>query len=455
MGIGAAVGIAPETPEGTYAEPTLSVTFTQESMKAQRPGVEQGSITGDRSVDELLDGVKSGAGDVDMEVDGGSQALLLHYANGNASGALTSQVISGRISAAPTLVAAAGGTLAPAAYKYKLASVWERTATAEKWVLPVGAEASVTTASADLTAAVSWTNPTGQPTGWTLAGTAIYRTAAAGAADSEKFIHFVAAPGSSWNDDGSVALGTKLPVVPAAPMKEHIFKKAFTIGSNPLPAFSLTVNKDNDEAVIFMLCRCGGWEINIGENGTVITSKASILARDWDTAPNFVPSLTTLRKMMAWGVTVSLDGVFTETVRGMTLKIDNGAALKPGLSGQPRMSDVIYGRRKCTGTLPRDYQNQNFLKKLKAAQRFSIDAWAVGQGIVQTDSEITLSAGVTARPIPYMIHIEVPRAALMEAGANASGPAQMVENLNWMALTDPVEATDVRITFYNLNASYT
>lgn len=456
FGIGAAIGVAAESTEGTPVAPSLYLPFVSESLKAQRPLVKQGTITGDRSNSKMLDGVRSGAGDITQEVDGSTNVQLAIWANGKASGATSSANIPGRISSAPSATPAAGGSLTAGAYRYKVASVWERDATGELFVLPASAEVTGTTASSDLTIDLGWTAPSGltPPEGWSYAGTAIYRSEAGGAADSQKFLHYVSGTGASWSDTGSVTLGTKVPVAPASAMRSHTLVKAFATGAHPLQAFTTVINKDNDQAIRFKLCRAAALELVIGENASVVTQKLSVLARDWDVVANVSPTVTALRKMMSWGVTVKIDGADDETVRGCTINLNNNAALRPGLSGQPRMLDVGYGMRDISGSLPRSYNDQDFVAKLYAAQRFAIDAWLVGQAIVETDSEIPISAGVTARPIPYMARIEVPSAALNEAGANASGPGEMVENLTWSAELDATEGTDLRMTWYNLTASY-
>lgn len=455
MGIGASVGMALEENEGEYAAPDVSLTFTQESLKPARPSVESGSITGTRTVDEILDGVKSAAGDIDQELDCVNNGLLLYCVNGSAEGAHEVENLPGAISAAPTATPSAGGSLAPGTYRYKLASVWERDATAGKelFLCPVGAEQSGVAASSELTIGLGWSNPSGQPEGWTLKGTAIYRTAVGGSANTQRYLAYVAAPGTSYNDTGAVTLSTKLPVVPVAAMKQHTFAEAFEIGQNPLPSFSLTVNKDNNKALGYSLCRAGSWELSANGNGNVVTNKFSVMARDWNTVDNFTPAATNRRKSMGWGTTIAADGVFTERFQGFTAKIENGCSLKEGFSGLPRMSDVIYGRRRVTGTLPRDYQDQNYVELMRDAGRFSIDAWFLGGPIVDTDSAVVIG-DVIARPIPYMMRVEVPRAVIVEAGGNASGPGQMIEPLNWLAQRDTTEGTDIRISLYNLTASY-
>lgn len=458
FGIGAAVGIASEVTEGTGVSPSVSLPFTQESLKAQRPVVKTGTITGDRSNSKMLDGVRSGQGDINMEIDGSNVGLMTYYANGKASGALTSSTQGGMITSTPTGSAEAGGSLAAGAYRYKVASIWERTDTGELFVCIATAEVTVTTASSNLTARVNFTDPTtltsAIPSGFTYWGTAIYRTTIAGSTNTQKFLAAVEGTAATYDDDGSVTLGTKVPVT-GVTYKKHIFRKAFVTGAHPLQAFTTTVNKDNDKAIQFLLCRCNTAEYVIGENGTVITAKFGVLARDWRTVSNFSPSVTNLRKMMSWGVTVRIDDTFDQTVRGATFTINNNGALRPGLSGLARMLDVGYGMRDISGSLPRSYNDQDFMEKLYNAERFAIDAWALGQGIVETDSVIDVDgAGTLARPLAYMVHFEVPAAAINDAGANAGGPGEMVEAINWMAEVDPTTGDDLIITVYNLTSSY-
>lgn len=455
-GVGGALGLGSEITPGTGVAASLWLPFTQEGMKASRQVVETGTITGDRARQKLLDGLRSGSGDFSLEVDGANIGLPLYYANGNASGALVTADIPGRVSAAPSATPASGGTLTAGTYRYKVASVWQRTATGERYILPCSAEVSGTTASGNLTIDLAWTDPTGltPPSGWTYYGTAIYRSLAGGAADSQKFLHLVAGTGASYSDTGAVALSaTVVPVAPASAMKSHVFKNSFAAGANPLPAFSALVVKDNDFTQRFLLCRMNQFELSLGNPNSPVTAKFGIMARDYELIANPSPSVTNLRKMMAWSATVGIDGAVNETIEQMQLTLNNNCEVIPGFSGRPRNRDVGYGQRVVSGSLGRAFETHELFTKMANAERFSIDAWMLGQAVVETVSDFTVS-GVTYRPIPYMMRVEVPKCSLSEAGANISGPGRMVESLNWGAEKDDTSGVDLRITVYNLTASY-
>lgn len=455
-GIGGALGMGTESTPGTAVAPSIYVPIMSESIKATRDIVESGSITGDRSRRKLLEGLRMGGGDFQMEVDGSTFGLPLHYVNGSASGGTTSAAMTGLIIlSAPTGSATAGGTLTAGAYRYKVATVYNRTATGDKYVAPASASVTITTATTNLTATLAFTDPTTltPPDGWTVAGTAVYRSAIAGGVGTETFLAYQSGTAAGYADDGSVTPDTAvLPV--SATMYRHIFTRAYTSGENPLPPFSTTIVKDNDYSQRFSLCRMNGMEISLADGNSPVTCKFSLLARDYEKIANPSPSITNLRKFMSWTATIAIDGTADETVESLTLKINNNADRVPGLRGVAANRDVGYGRKQVSLDVSRSFQTHTLWDKMKAATRFAISAWCVGQGVVETASTITISSGVYATPLPYMMRIYAPSCLIGEAGANINGPGRMVEQLPIQAEVDNTLGYELRIELFNLTASY-
>lgn len=459
-GIGGALGLGTESTPGTGVSASVWAPIMNESLKATRDIVESQSITGDRSRRKLLEGLRMGGGDFGMEVDGSTLGLPLYYANGLASGAHTANNLPGRISAAPTGSPAAGGTIPDGTYYYAVAAVWNRTATGDKYVTPVSTSSAAKAFSAgNNQITLSFTDPTTLttiPSGFTYAGTAIYRTAAGGAAGTETFLAYQSGTGATFVDDGTNADEDAeiVPVSPATAMKQHIFSRAFTSGQNPLPPFSTIVVKDNDYSQRFLLCRMTGMEISLADGNSPITAKFSLICRDYETIANPSPSVTNLRKFMSWSGTVSIDGTAEETIESLTLKLANNSDRVPGLRGIPTYRDVGYGARQVSLDLSRSFENHDLWAKMKAATRFSVDCWAVGQGVVETASTIPIGSGNYAYPLPYMMRIYCPSCLIGEAGGNIGGPGRMVESLPIQAEVDNTLGYELRIELYNLTSTY-
>lgn len=455
-GVGGGLGLGTEETYGTGVAPTAWIPFVSESIAAESPIVQSGTITGDRSVSNNLAGPRSGAGDFTVEVDGPNIGLPLYYANGNASGAVTSAAIPGRISSAPSQSVGSGGSLAVGTYRYRVASVWTRTLTAERFYLPVSAEVQATTASGNQTVTLGWTDPTTltPPAGYTHAGTAVYRSAVGGGAGSEKFLAYVSGATATYADDGSVTIANGAASTLTGSLYQHTFVKAFTTGSNPLPGFSATVVKDNDVSERFLGCRMNSAEFTLGDGAAPVQAKFGLMARDFEEVANPVVAISNVPKMMAWQGALLIDGTHEETIEGFQITLANNCELLPGLSGLRRRRDVGYGMRTISGSLSRSFQDHSFWRKMRAATKFSATCHVSGAPISSTAGAIPLGGNVFAYPIPYGMSIEAFNCSIDKAGSNVSGPGRMVEQLPFRCELDSVSGTDLRIRLFNLTASY-
>jgi hypothetical protein len=453
-GVGAGVGLGTEVTPGTGVAPTTWHPFTQESVQAKRDLVEDGTIYGDRSILSRLYGLRSGSGGFTTVVDGSSFVRPLYYWNGNASGASTSAAISGLITAAPTATPAAGGTHVPGTYLFAVASVWERNTDGQLFYMPASAEDSVVLGSGDLTADLGWASPSGlnPPDGFTHVGTLIFRSEPDGVAATMRAVHYVEGTANSWSDSDPAAKPRIASLSPySASIRMHTFVKSFTPGTDPLPAFSTTVVKDNDFSDRFLLCKMNQFTLTMGGGNNPVTAQFDMMCRDWERVAN--PSIThsVLNKMMGWQSQIAVDGEYSEIPEGFTIVGTNNCEMVPGTSGKARYRDVGYGQRAITGTLTRGFEDHKFFDLMRQGCRFNLRTYCHG-GHVDNTACVVPNALIEAYPFQYCMITDVYQCSIGQAGGNVGGPGRITEGINFSAQTDPSEGTELKIRVFNLTA---
>lgn len=456
-GVGGAVGTASESTPGTGVAPSVWHQFVSESIKGQRPIVEQASITGDRSVTNQLPGIRSAAGDLSLEFDGNSFGQLFYYFNGNGTGAYTSSAVAGFISSAPTYTVGAGGSVPVATYRYLVVPIWLSVLDARKYLGPASAAVSgVAVTAGNNTVNLTWGAPGTPPTGFSYYGTAIYRTT--GAAGTEQLVAVQVGTGNTYSDTAA-AVDTGLYSAPGTLVgtpREHVFTRGFVPGVDPLPAFSTTVVKGNDASERYLLCKINTFELTVGEGNKPIALKFGLMARDYEKiTPNPTPSYTNLSKGMSWQTLIGINGTFQEIVEGLTIQGSNNCEMIPGLSGQARNRDVGYGLRQIGGSLSRQFETHQFWDYMRAGCRFSLQSIIYGQplGGVNCNTQFPIS-GQPVELLSYMAIFDLPRCALSDAGANIGGPGRMTEQIQFKTEVDPNSGTELKVRLINLTAAY-
>lgn len=449
-GVGAGVGIGKESTPGTPVAPTLWLPFSQESIAVQRQVGDDPTIYGDRSVRMRNYGMVNGQGNFDLAVDGSTIGLPLALWNGNAEGAYTRSTVGAYLTAAPSATPAAGGTLAVGVYRYKIASVW-KTPSGALYYMPASAEQTATTTSDNKTVDLSWSAPEGPlPSGFEAAGYLVFRSEADGDADTTLAIAYVA-DGTSFSDTGAKAqVASATPY--AASIQKHVYNKAFVAGSNPLPAFTTTLVKDNDYSERFPFCRMNEWSLTLADGNSPVQASFGIMgARKPALVANPVISHTVLRKFMGWASEVNINGTWEPLAEGLTLQCSNNTALVPGFRNTNDYRDVGYGGRAITGTLSRGFEDHTFWSKLVNGCTFDLRAFMSGQHLVE--GCWGLIDGVELYAFPYCMLVDVFNCAVTGAGASVGGPDRMVESVAFGAGFSSSEATDMRVTLFNLTAS--
>ncbi|TXH55417.1 MAG: hypothetical protein E6Q97_08890 [Desulfurellales bacterium] len=461
-GVGGAVGTGTESTAGTGVAPAVWHQFVAEGFKASRALVKQSSITGDRSVLKHIPGMRAAVGELDLEFDGNSFGQMFWYLNGTATGALTTASVGGLFSSAPTATPTGTGNSVPAGtYRYAIAPIWQYTLDSKYYVGPVSAAVTGVTVTAGQKVDVSWSAASSPPTGWTFAGTAVYRTS--GAAGTELLVGTVTGSGTTYADtNATVVSGNYCPVGSAASpvgasVKQHTFVKAFTIGSDPLPSFSTTVAKNNDVAERFLLCKANSLELSIGEGNSLVKTKFGIMCRDFEEVANPTPSYTNLSKAASWQTIVGVNGSYQEIIEKITLNVNNNCEMIPGLSGQARMRDVGYGERVVTGSFDRQFEDHSFWRYMRDGGEFSLQATiqgdALGTIVAGGNPRFTFSS-VQVQPLSYLAIFDLPVCRLSEAGSNISGPGRQVEKVSFSTEVDSTTATELKVRLINLTSSY-
>ncbi len=459
-GVGSAVLIGREDTPGEQSESLVTIPFTSEDVKGNRAMNPTATITGRRALTRRNKGKQTAAGSLSQEVDGASFGFLFNLLNGTASGALTSAALPGRV-ATISAADASGGDLPVGVYYVKAATVLERTLDGSLWVMPASAEpSSVTLASSNRQIDYSWTNPVAFPRGFTLAGTALYRTVAGGASGSEKLAFYLDGSGNSYSlDDATKFVSTCVPLV--ATGYQHTFVEAFTVPNNPLPAFSYVAKKDVPTSMLALGGRMNGLELAVSNGDEPATAKWDMMFRRATTISNPSHSLSDIPSMMSWQSVVGVDGSWEDTLESFTLSIKNGAENVPGLIGKPWNRDVGYGVRDIGIQANRGYEDNGFFDKMMAGDTFNFGAFCAGGPLAAAAAGFTTSFDSTnggleadVLPLPYMIQLEAYDLSLGEAGGNVGGFGRIIEGLNSGAQRNVSEGTDLRVTLFNLTSSY-
>lgn len=459
-GVGSAVLIGQEDTPGVLSDSLVTIPFTSEDVKGNRAMNPTSTITGRRAMTRRNKGKQTGGGSLSQEVDGASFGFLFNLLNGNASGALTSNALRGRISSAPGAAAASGGDIPVGAYHVKVATVLERTLDGSLWVMPASAAADVTLASSNRQINFTWTNPATFPRGMTLAGTAIYRTLAGGASGSEKLAFYLEGDDEAYSlSDVDLFQPNVVPLV--ATGYEHTFVEAFEVPNNPLPAFSYVAKKDVPTATVGLGGRMGGLELSVSNGDEAVMAKWDMMFRRVKTGPNPSHSLSDIASMMSWQSVVGVDNSWEDTLESFTLSIKNGIENVPGLIGKPWGRDIGYGMRDVGIQANRGYEDNGFFDKMMAGDTFNFGAFCAGGPLAAAAAGYTTSFDSTnsggeadVLPLPYMMQIEAYDLSLGESGAPVGGFGRLIEGLNSGAQRNVSQGTDLRVSLINLTSSY-
>lgn len=443
-----------ESSFGTAADLSSGATslpIAAETIAVEHPHHIQANIAKSRVQQRATPGVLAIQGGFTMEADAINLGLPLFYWNGQVSSAALPS-----LTAAPTGSASAGGSLTAGAYRFKVAAVWQNDAdTTVRWFANASSSSNqITTATTDLTVNLTWSDPTAltAPDGWSYYGTAIYRTAAAGAAGTEKFVKIVTGSGTT----GSVADTTLDTTVspPDGTVYQHIFiPEAVSAATHPLDAFSAGVLKDNDESETYYGGRMNTFSLSLGDGNAPVEASFEAMFQRVQTGTNISPSPSQTAPMMNWAAWVSIDGGSKSTlVEAVEITGTNNLEAVPHLAGVNYVREFYPGMRAVSGTLTMAFENHDMWDKMKAGTEFSLEIYL--QGTTTTaDSDVTVSS-VNYQAWPYSMRVALWKCYMTGGGANLSGSDRLVASFPFVAVYDSNEGEEMEIRLYNKTASY-
>lgn len=398
-------------------------------------------------------------GGVNMEVDGTNIGLPFKWANRNQT-----DVAFGTYAPAPssfTATPTSGGSLTAGAYRYRVMHAYNLTAASTRFQFlgAASSEQTGTTASSNLTNALAWTNAT-PPTGYTLAGTAIFRTAIGGSSGTEKFLDSVNTSTNSYNDDGSVTLST-MPIPTATPTQHQS-----TGSSSPTAAcksFTTEIFRDATSSVQYSGCKVSQLSLTIPNNG-VVTATMNLHAQNGiKLASPSSQSFTLTKQMMGFNTVTYLQQKATiDTVvvnlEHFACSLNNNLDPRYSLNGSRFCRRLSERRRVINGNFTYAFEDFSIFDQLNADTDFSIRVLTIGPPVDYTSTtpfSQTIN-GVTTTMWPFMMEVDLPAISMTTEKANLNTDNQIMGDCPFEAWFPDAgsKSYDCQFSVWNLASSY-
>lgn len=451
---GVSTEVTPGTPPGTT--PDVFVPIVSESVAGSRNPLPSGSIVGDSMVQAVGDGVIACEGGYQLEFEGSNVGQSIWLWNGD-NGYTPASIATSYVTSAPTLGDVAGGTLPVGTYRYKVATILERTADGRRLIMPASAEATFTNTNPTIT--VAWTNPllANIPEGYTQYGTAIYRTAAGGASNSQTWLAAVVGTGTTYNDTGSATpVLTTLPY--SATLYHHEFVGSPPVSGDRLKSFTYFANKNNDNAERYTYCMMDQMSIGVGSIGDKVMADFSLKGAAMDLIANFTPTFVPLAPFVGWQAKGYINDVADCTLENFQIQCGNNVVHVPGICMTPYNRAVISGKREVNVSFSRQFSDHDFWEKMVNGVEFSLAFEMFGQSIVNvyTYGITAAQSGLPQDLVPWQYYskIDIFRLKANRAGGNVGGPDRIVESINCVAFKNPTEGTEMKIQMWNTTSAY-
>lgn len=438
----------------------LFVSFLSETMSDNRATILDESIFGNRMLTGVEHGKQQGGGGVNMNIDGVNFGQMAFFANGDDG---YSKGAAYTVPAAPTGVVSSGGSLvASTAHYYKSAMVLTRTSNGESVIMPSTASSTVyNTTSPNKTITLTITHATITAliaAGYTHTGTILYRGTTAG---SETFLKYIAGTGTSFVDDGVYSAMTfyaiDLTVIPySASIVKHVFVAPLSDDNEePLSAFTIFINKNNDVSEEYLLNRVQSMKVGASGGNDTIKSEFNMTCQREIDIVNFSPGQQVFAPFVGWRSTTFFNGAKDCNLASWEFTLANAVVPEEGMCGVDYDPDNVTGDRRINGQFNRRFTTHHFHDLMKSDDEFALVHTAFGQPIVRAGSSTTLAThGIKAVPFRYGITITFPRLLVTKAGKSVDGKGQLIETVEWQAAEDFVTGTDMKIEIYNTVADY-
>lgn len=462
------IGFGTETTPGVAVAPTVYPPVKSESLQYQRTMVPSGSLTNSSQVSNVSLGIAKIAGGITAEVGGALDGQMMFYWNGSANGGYTptSFTALGFNTTSPTATVAAGGTLAVGTYRYKVAAVFSRgfggSYDLDRYTVAVSTATNPTTSSGNQTVNLSWTNPTAAPISCTFIGTAIFRSAAGGAANTERFLAFVSGAGTTYSDTGSVSTGAtamSTNIASTAVLYEHKFLPTNSpSGQDRLKTFSLHMNKDTPSAERYSGCMMNEISFTAGGEDNIVEMSCSLMGRGLTLVSPTSPTVQNSAPILGWAAAGFIDEMDAPAtclwMNSFNIQCTNNVTEDKGTCMAPEIRGLASGVRNITGSFTRAYENHNMLQKLLLAQAFSIQFMMDGESVTPLNAWFDRGSNQIVTPWHNTVIIDLFECRSGSASGPINGQEQIVETVNFQAYKNATYNADMRVRYYNAISSY-
>lgn len=460
------VGLKTEVTPGTAVEPDTAIPFTNCGLVNPKAFLDSATIvSGTPAKSKGVPSLANPNGSIGMEVDCETIGQLIFYANGKNGKTTTSNYAStAKISSAPTGSAGgSGGTLGAGDYHYRVAAVYLQDLTGLLAIMPASSPtASAITVTSGQQVTLAFTDPTTltPPTGFTYAGTVIYRTAAGGGNTTMTFLAY-----QSGTDDGFVDNGvdtnrdTTVTYVPATTLYKHVFKAAAASpGAARLDSFTTQVSKNVTNDEVFAGCMVSQMALEVGGADQIVTATFDILGLSCASATGeFSASAPTVRAPIpGYRTSAIINDTLSCEVQQMGFTLNNDLTPVPGLcnnDGYRKLS--TNSTRTAGGSATLTYESQDLWNKAVNDETISFRIAMWGEPILASAGSLSAGThGVKAVPFPRLLDIEMEKVTISDFSNPIEGPGQITASLNYQAFYDSGTTTEVTITLVNTTSAY-
>jgi hypothetical protein len=441
------LGIGLEDTFGTRIDPDAYINILQESIKYTLERHVPGDIISSPFRKIEVAGNIVVAGGFSFEANGVNLGWPLKAGFTSLTSAANTN-----IAGTPTATPAAGGTLADGAYKYKVSPIFAHTASGLNFLGELSTEFEGTAAAPNSTLTIAWAaNPT-PASGFTYAGTAVFRTAVGGGADTQKYLDAVIGAGLSYSDTGGTALSTMSP--PSA-----VYSHTCINNDGDLSSFTIEACPDLANSRWALGMTCSSLKLDLPEPGKPITCALEFTGQDEiTTTAKTSPAFTSLAPFMthkAYAYLQTQGGAYTANVKLNKFDLTNPRVLEiiRSFTGNGKVRAIRTGEiGQVSGSFSLTFEDYTEYNRVASDTAMSLAFIVIGPytgTFTQTKSATTFTAW------PYMLKVVIPNMYYEVAQANLSNRAQIIENVPYKAIYDTTTTSDLQIVAYNTTASYT
>mgnify|MGYP001378732679 CR=1 FL=1 len=456
LGSESKLGLAKETTPSVGVVPVSAIPFTSANFTAPRTMLESETIGGSSMLKNAVPGDSESTGSVVQEFDAETSGILLDLWNGD-NGRSVAAYTSGRISAAPTGSAGGSGATIPRGdYINKVAAIWEHDYLGKSFISFESAASSAITVALGEEVALSWTAPSGLTLAdYTYKGTAIYRTAAGGAAATARFLAFVSGTGASFTDTGANAnADTGVSSVGVVNLYRHVLKgAAAAANSDRIRYFSAQMSKNIGSDERYYGNKGNDFSLEIPDRASPVTLTLNCMGDDMESLLGefSVAAPTPRRQILGRDTVVVIDGVRDCDIQQLSLTGTNNCSKLGTLCG----NTITEGARRINGSITLLFRNHTLFNKAVSGTELSMQIYMAGEPVMTSGGTLSLAThGVDAVPWPRVAKFDMRRVTLAEFANPVEGPDQIIATASLAVMESPVTNTDLEIVLVNTISSY-